>query len=95
MILSERKYFNNSSDAPKVPNKGKAKRDGVINQQNNNFNTENLDALKTKTQNQYFSARDRSGELLLSNLATYTASPTGHIQMFCFVESSVRILSYE
>ena len=34
------------SDAPKVPNQAKAKRDGVINPQNYNFNTNILYALK-------------------------------------------------
>ena len=37
------------SDAPKVPNQAKAKRDGVINPKNYNFsqiNTENVHALK-------------------------------------------------
>ena len=37
VILSQTKYFKSWSDAPKVPNQAKAKRDGVINPQNYNF----------------------------------------------------------
>ena len=39
VILRQRKYFKMlKSDAPKMPKQGEAKKDGVINQQNYNFN---------------------------------------------------------
>ena len=38
VILSQTKWFSNvENDFPNVPNKAKAKRDGVINPQNYNF----------------------------------------------------------
>ena len=49
-ILSQTKKFQKlESGVPKVPKQAEAKRDGVINPQNYNFNqfyTENFDALK-------------------------------------------------
>ena len=52
MILSQTKKFKTlKSDAQKMPKQAEAKRDGVINPQNYNynqfFNTENFYALKT------------------------------------------------
>ena len=39
VILSQTKYFQKlQSDVTEVPKQGDAKRDGVINPQNNNFN---------------------------------------------------------
>ena len=50
VILSQTMSFKKlQSDDPKVPKQAEAKRDGVINPQNynfNQFNTENFDALK-------------------------------------------------
>ena len=50
VILNQKKKFENmDSDDRKVPKQAEAKRDGVINPQNYNFNqfiTENSDALK-------------------------------------------------
>ena len=51
VILSQTKYFNMlKSDTPKMPKQAEAKRDGLINQQNYNFNQfqyGKFDALKT------------------------------------------------
>ena len=46
VILSQTQYFQKlKRDVPNVPKQAEAKRDGVINPQNYNFNTEIFDAL--------------------------------------------------